>query len=61
MENKIFNRFSQKFLFLKCFLKFLTKISVEKRSNILFSIKMQNNIFNSLSIEIFVYIYIYLF
>ena len=46
--------FSQKFLFLKCFLKFLTKISVKKPSNTLFSIKMQNNIFNSIYTEIFV-------
>ena len=54
MENKIFNRFSQKFLFLKCFLKFLTKISVKKTSNRLFSNKMENHIFNSLYTEIFV-------
>ena len=45
--------FSQKFLFLKYFLKFLTKISVKKPSNALFSIKMENNIFNSLYTEIF--------
>ena len=61
--------FSQKFLFQKCFLKFLTKISVKKPSDILFPIKIENKIFNSLSTEIFVspciyklivYIYIYL-
>ena len=64
--------FSQMFLFLKCFLKFLTKILVKKPSNILFFIKMENNIyiFNSHSTKIFVspcvykliiYIYILLF
>ena len=46
--------FSQKFLLLKCFLKFLTKNLVKKPSNTLFSIKMENNIFNSLYTEIFV-------
>ena len=46
--------FSPKFLFLKCFLKFLTKILVKKPSNTLFSIKMENNIFNSLYTKIFV-------
>ena len=60
--------FSQKFLFLKCFLKFLTKILLKKPSNTLFSIKMENNIFNSLYTKIFVspcvyklIIYIYIF
>ena len=61
--------FSKKLLFQKCFLKFLTKISVKKPSNTLFSIKMENYIFNSLYTEIFVspcvyklimHIYIYL-
>ena len=46
--------FSQKFLFLKCFLKFLTKMTVKKTSNTLFSIKMENNIFNSLFTDNFV-------
>ena len=36
--------FSQKCLFLKCFLKFLAKISVKKPSNTLFSNKMENHI-----------------
>ena len=54
MENKILNSFFAGIVFLKCFLKCLTKILVKKQSNILFSIKMQNNIFNSLSTEIFV-------
>ena len=53
MKNKIFNNFFTEFLFLKCFQKFLTKILVKKLSNILFSIKMENNILNSLSAEIF--------
>ena len=60
--------FSEKFLFLKCFLKFLTKISVKKPSNMLFSINIEDNIFNSLYTEIFVspcvhtlIIYIYIF
>ena len=43
--------FLQKFLFLKCFLKFLTNILVKKPSNTIFSIKMENNIFNSLYTE----------
>ena len=51
--------FSYKFLFLKCFLKFLTKILVKKPSNTLFSIKMENNIFKSLYTEIFVSTCIY--
>ena len=60
--------FPKTFLFLKCFLKFLTKISVKKPSIILFYIKMENNIFHSISTEIFVspcvyklIIYIYIF
>ena len=54
MKNKILIAFSKKFLFLKYFLKFLTKISVKKPSNTLCSIKMGNHIFNSLYTEIFV-------
>ena len=46
--------FSPKFLFQNFFLKFLTKISVKELLNILFSIKMENIIFNIFLSKIFV-------
>ena len=49
MEKNIFNSFfTESFV-----LKLLTKISVKKRLNILFSIKIENNISNNFFKDIF--------